>query len=109
MPARSALVPKYCLHKPSGRAYVRIRGKVVSIGKYGTAESKEKYGRLVAELAVQPTTALPPAQGSAITVVEMSAAYLDFAARGKPDADIDPPPLDAALRALSVSRRLRRS
>ena len=26
---RSSLVPKYCLHKPSGRAYVRIHGKVI--------------------------------------------------------------------------------
>jgi hypothetical protein len=51
MPARSALVPKYCLHKPSGRAYVRIHGKVTYCGDYGSAKSKQEYGRLVAELA----------------------------------------------------------
>ena len=54
MPARKALVPKYCLHKPSGRAYVRIRGKVVYVGQYGTDESKAEYGRLVTEFAVAP-------------------------------------------------------
>ena len=54
MTARSALVPKYCLHKPSGRAYVRIRGKVVYIGAYGSAESQQEYGRLIAEFAVNP-------------------------------------------------------
>jgi len=41
--ARSALVPKYCLHKPSGRAYVRIRGKVVYVGEYGSAGRKQEY------------------------------------------------------------------
>jgi integrase len=80
MPARSALVPKYCLHKPSGRAYVRIRGKVVYVGQYGTADSKQEYGRLVAELAVRPTSPLPQA-GDKITVIEMCVAYWEFAQR----------------------------
>ncbi len=57
-------VPKYCLHKTSGRAYVRIRGRVCWLGKHGTDESKEKYGRLIAELAaVRAPTAragIPP-------------------------------------------------
>jgi hypothetical protein len=35
VPARKSLVPKYCLHKPSGRAYVRIHGKVTYCGDYG--------------------------------------------------------------------------
>ena len=63
MPARKALVPKYCLHKPSGRAYVRIRGKVVYVGQYGTDESKAEYGRLVTEFAVAagPAPRAPPA------------------------------------------------
>jgi hypothetical protein len=47
IPARPSLVPKCCLHKPSGRAYVRIRGKVVYTGDYGSDESKQRYGRLV--------------------------------------------------------------
>ena len=77
MPARSALVPKYCLHKPSGHAYVRIRGKVVYVGEFGTADSKREYGRLVAELAASP---LPlPQVSEKITVTELVAAYWDFA------------------------------
>jgi integrase len=80
MPARKALVPKYCLHTPSGRAYVRICGKVVYVGVYGTAESKAEYGRLVAEHAVQPSTAVPIGPSPAdLTVVELCAAYLNFA------------------------------
>ena len=77
MPARSALVPKYCLHKPSGRAYVRIRGKVVYVGEYGTANSKAKYGRLVAELAAN--CVVPIAPTSELAVVELVAGYLDYA------------------------------
>ena len=80
MPARSAFVPKYCLHKPSGRAYIRIRGKVVYVGQYGTADSKREYGRLVAELAVRSALPLPHADAQ-ITVTELCAAYWDFAQR----------------------------
>jgi integrase len=78
MPARSALVPKYCLHKPSGRAYVRIRGKVVYVGEYGTADSRQEYGRLVAEHAANPP-ASPTVGTSALTVVEVADAYYEFA------------------------------
>jgi hypothetical protein len=45
-------VPKYCLHKPSGRAYARIRGRVRYVAEHGSPESLEAYGRLIAELAV---------------------------------------------------------
>jgi hypothetical protein len=79
MPARSAFVPKYCLHKPSGRAYVRIQGKVIYTGDYGTAESKHEYGRLVAELAASSGSSAPTAPVPGITVVEIVAGYLDYA------------------------------
>jgi integrase len=79
MPARSAFIPKYCLHKPSGRAYVRICGKVIYVGDFGTAESKQEYGRLVAELAASSGSALPIAPATGITVVELADAYWQFA------------------------------
>ena len=78
MPARSAVVPKYCLHKPSGRPYVRIRGKVVYVGEYGTDDSKQEYGRVVAEFAARPALPLQQADDK-FTVVELSAAYWDYA------------------------------
>ena len=78
MPAKTARVPKHCLHKPSGRAYVRIRGKVVYVGQYGTADSRQEYGRVVAELAANP--AITPTVGtSVLTVVELADAYWTFA------------------------------
>ncbi len=75
MPARSALVPKCCLHKPGGRAYVRIRGKVVYVGKNGTADSRQAYGRLIAEFAADPAPDATAAASSQITVVELIDAY----------------------------------
>jgi integrase len=41
--------PAYLLHKPSGRARVRIDGEDVYLGEYGTAASREKYEDLVAD------------------------------------------------------------
>jgi integrase len=94
MPARSALVPKYCLHKPSGRAYVRIHGKVVYCGDHGTAKSKQEHGRLVAELAASSGGVVPGVPASQFTVVELAAAYLDFALgyyrkNGRPTRSLD--------------------
>ena len=93
MSARSSLVPKYCLHRPSGRAYVRIHGKVVYCGRYGTAASKREYGRLVAELAVS-TTPFAPDAASNLTIVELCALYLDHAQgyyrkNGRPTRTLD--------------------
>src|ERR1035437_7208248 len=106
MSARSALVPKYCLHKPSGGAYVRIRGKVVYVGQYGSANSKEEYGRLVVELAASGGTAIPSASATGLTVVELIAGYLDYAEgyyrkNGQPTRS-----LDNIKRAIKVAKDL---
>jgi len=52
--AKSARIPKYCLHKPTGCAYVRVRGRMIYPGKWGSPESREKYGRAIAKSAVVP-------------------------------------------------------
>ena len=41
--------PGYCLHKPTGKAYVKLGSKVHYLGVYGSDESREKYNRLKAE------------------------------------------------------------
>jgi hypothetical protein len=79
MPTAAKSDPKYCCHKPSGRAYLRIRGRVHYCGKYGTPESLEEYGRLVAEAAAQVTAPALIAPPTAFTLVELAAAYLDLA------------------------------
>ena len=79
MPAGIKQAPKYCLHKPSGRAYIRIRGRVRYIGKHGSPESLEAYGRLVAELAAQHNPTVGAAAHAELAVVEVAAAYWKFA------------------------------
>ncbi|MEZ5944845.1 MAG: tyrosine-type recombinase/integrase [Planctomycetaceae bacterium] len=42
-------VPKYAFHKGTGQARVRINGKDIWLGKYGTPESMERYAKAVAD------------------------------------------------------------
>jgi len=83
MPSPNARVPSYRLHKPSGQARVIVNHEHIYLGKYGSAESREKYARLIAELASadgqagQTTSA--PATMSPISVNEMLLAYWRFA------------------------------
>ncbi len=83
MPAVCPRVPKYCLHKARGLAYVRDRGKVLYLGKHGSPESKEAYTRFLIEWEARLAGAPPPLPepGLDLTVVELCAAYWDFAQR----------------------------
>ena len=56
--------PKYRLHKGSGQALVQINGERVYLGKYGSAESKEKYRRRVAEFLARGYKPKSESQGS---------------------------------------------
>jgi integrase len=42
-------LPKYCHHKTTDRAFVRIKGKTFYLGKYGTKASRREYDRVIAE------------------------------------------------------------
>jgi hypothetical protein len=42
-------LPKYCRHKATNRAFVRIGGKMYYRGKYGSEDSRRKYDRIIAE------------------------------------------------------------
>ena len=46
---RPKSIPSYRLHKPSGRARVILDGKQIYLGRFGSAESREAYARLIAE------------------------------------------------------------
>ena len=62
-------IPSCCHHKPTGQAYVRLAGKQVYLGVYGTAESKAEYDRLIAgwlrKNDVTPHGSIPAAHRSA--------------------------------------------
>ena len=47
MPRPKSRKPKYCLHKPSGRAFVILDGRFVYLGKHNTPESRDEYDRVI--------------------------------------------------------------
>jgi hypothetical protein len=47
-------LPKYRLHKASGQAFVQVKGRRTYLGKYDSDESRERYGRIIAELTANP-------------------------------------------------------
>lgn len=89
-------VPAYKLHKPSGQARVIIRGQHIYLGPYGSDESREKYARLIGELAVTPQ-AVPAANSAGqkkLLLIQLCAAYWEWAQTyyrkdGKPTSQVD--------------------
>ena len=42
-------LPKYCRHKATNRAFVRIEGKMYYLGKYNSEASRREYDRIIGE------------------------------------------------------------
>jgi integrase len=83
MPRRNGHVPAYRLHKPSGQARVIVNGEHIYLGKYGSAESREKYARVIAELDADVGGGrredTNEASASSLTVNELILTYWRFA------------------------------
>lgn len=80
MPRSTPIIPKYSLHKPSGRARVRIDGRDIYLGLYGSAESKEAYNRVIAEhLAggVRDSRSVARVAPGSISIAELILRYAD--------------------------------
>ena len=61
-----------------GTAFVRIKGKRIYLGKFGSTESAQNYARCVAEWAMSRTASNPSAAPIAnITVDSLAIAFLD--------------------------------
>ncbi|NLS97952.1 MAG: site-specific integrase [Planctomycetaceae bacterium] len=94
--ASSSRIPKYCLHKGSGQAYVTIEGARHYLGVYGSDESRERYDRFVGELVASRKGKQIRAAVACLTeirVVEILDAYLTHAEGyyqkgGKPTAQL---------------------
>ncbi|MDB5390166.1 MAG: site-specific tyrosine recombinase [Planctomycetaceae bacterium] len=89
-------IPGYLLHKPSGRARVRIDGKDHYLGPYGSEESRIEYGRLISQHAagipVDPFKTSGP-EDTGLTVNELTLAYkrhadVHYQKNGKPTSEI---------------------
>ena len=61
MPRLKNQPPKYYLHKRSGSAVVRINGREVYLGKYGSPESHERYAKAIVDWrdSLEPEPATP--------------------------------------------------
>jgi integrase len=83
------------LHKASGQAVVRIDGTDYYLGRYGTAESKAEYGRLIAEWLGNGRHLAAPTAVDGLTVVELILRYWNWAERyyrdqqGQPGLELD--------------------
>ena len=74
--------PGYCLHKPTGQAYVNLGGRVIYLGTYDTDDSKERYNRLKAEWLVNRHSGKFQAKVSAGPFVsDICYAFLEHAER----------------------------
>ena len=73
----------YCLHKPTGQAYVRFDGKAYYHGIHGihgTEESKERYNRLKSEwLLNRNAKKFQPNSSTGVCIADICLAYLDHA------------------------------
>lgn len=69
--------PSYRHHKASGNAFVELGGKRIYLGKYDSAESRERYYRTLAEWEANDKQLIPP--HDEIAVVEIVALYLAHA------------------------------
>jgi integrase len=105
-------VPKLCLHKGSGQAFVLVHRKPLYLGKYGTPAAQRAYAQFVEQLSLaaekaeqaEASAAFVPRKADDLTVVELLAAYLTFAEgeyrkHGQPTRTIDN--IRLALRPLS--------
>jgi integrase len=81
---RSAPVPSYRLHKPSGQAVVTIRTAAgerrdVYLGAYNSKESRAEYGRIVAELATAAAPENAIGETPSPTVDQVAVAFWVYA------------------------------
>jgi integrase len=79
MPRLSNSLPKYRRHRASGQAVVTLNGRDYYLGPHGTKASRREYDRLIGEWLENNRHPIHVTPNS-ITIVELAARYLKFAA-----------------------------
>ncbi len=79
MPRLTKTLPTYRKHKQSGQAIVTLSGRDYLLGPHGTKASTFEYDRLIGEWLQHGRQLQPNVSKTAITVVELIVAYLEFA------------------------------
>lgn len=89
---KTARVPSYRRHRPTGQAVVTLNGHDIYLGKWNTKASKAESDRLIAEW-LAGGRCLPP-DDKDLTVLELALAYWRFAKsyyrkNGEPTSTLD--------------------
>lgn len=83
MPRRANPIPSYTFHKATGQARCRINGKDHYLGPFGSEESRQRYGELVAQHAsgriIDPIAVTPNPADPGPAIAELWLAFLQFA------------------------------
>jgi integrase len=93
-------LPKYCRHKTSGRAFVRIGGKMYYLGKHGSAASRREYDRIIAEFVANGRQ--PFYRVDELTIESLIWRFLDYANRELCYCDTTKKRITITLRALNA-------
>ena len=99
MPYYRKQLPKYCLHKSSGRAFVRIGGRMIYLGKHGSESSCREYDRIIAEYTANGRRAFQ--SPDELLVEGLVVRYLDYVEKELTFAPRTKSKLIACLRLLN--------
>lgn len=69
--------PRYCLHKSTGQAYVRLDGRMRYLGPYDSPESKARYREVIDAWRLRTERSQP----IELTIGELVILYVDHAKR----------------------------
>lgn len=101
MPRPKSAIPKLCHDRSRDRAFVKVDGKFIALGAWGSPEAQAAYGRLIADIASgrDPSREKPPTAASNSTSVTLNEVFLAFLLHaqdhyrnpktGKPSAELD--------------------
>jgi len=81
----STRIPKLCHHRASGRAVVRLNGKDIYCGKWGTKSARAEYDRMVAQWIAAGREL--PEERVGLTVTGLAIRYRKWSKRHYRDAD----------------------
>lgn len=93
---RKNTLPKLCLHKATGQAYVRLNGQQVYLGAYGTKEAKRAYAEALADWLGRDCQ--PDVTTDDLTILELCARYKAYVEK----QNFAPNHLDAYKRAIKA-------
>ena len=108
--AAKSRVPSYCLHKPSGRAIIKVAGKIIYLGAHDSETSRQNYARIVADILAGRPVCKPSQDAKVPTItigqlIERFQAHADgyYRKNGKPTSE--PGTIRSALRYIPDALR----